>query len=169
MDCILLWSSNVRVHDSQAYRKKDVTRERISCILELRKIFLSFQTGFSLCQCCCCLCYPGEYLGLGTLIRYNWAQVLEACENLKLLSIYFDFCVDATSLSSAWSSRHCYVMLCYVMLCCVMYNAGHNNSQVRCRLQHEDCKTDAIRHDAGFDLQCRLKGTDVNLMSFAFQ
>ena len=28
MACILLWSSAVRVHDSQAYRKMDVTRER---------------------------------------------------------------------------------------------------------------------------------------------
>ena len=37
----------MRVHDSQAYRKMDVTRERISRILELREI-LSFQTGFSL-------------------------------------------------------------------------------------------------------------------------
>ena len=32
MACILLWSSAVRVHDSQAYRKMDVTRERISRI-----------------------------------------------------------------------------------------------------------------------------------------
>ena len=35
-------------HESQAYRKMDVTRERISCILELREILLSFQTGFNL-------------------------------------------------------------------------------------------------------------------------
>ena len=38
----------MRVHDSQAYRKMDVTRERISRILELREILLSIQTGFSL-------------------------------------------------------------------------------------------------------------------------
>ena len=38
----------MRVHDSQAYRKMDVTRERISRILELREILLSFQTSFSL-------------------------------------------------------------------------------------------------------------------------
>ena len=37
MACILLWSS-VGVYDSQAYRKMDVTRERISRILELREI-----------------------------------------------------------------------------------------------------------------------------------
>ena len=38
----------MRVHDSQAYRKMDVTRELISHILELREILLSIQTGFSL-------------------------------------------------------------------------------------------------------------------------
>ena len=59
------------------------------------------------CQCCCCLCYPGEYLRIGTLINYNWAQVLEACDCLKLLSIYIDLCVDDTGVvCSAWSSRH---------------------------------------------------------------
>ena len=48
MACILLSSSAVRVHDSQTYRKMDVTREHISRILELREIFLLFQTGFTL-------------------------------------------------------------------------------------------------------------------------
>ena len=48
MACILLWSSAVRVHDSQVYRKMNVARERISRILELREILLSFQTGFNL-------------------------------------------------------------------------------------------------------------------------
>ena len=38
----------MRVHDSQAYRKMDVTRERNRRILELREILLSFQTGLNL-------------------------------------------------------------------------------------------------------------------------
>ena len=38
----------MRVPDSQAYRKMDVTRERISRILELRDKLMSFQTGFNL-------------------------------------------------------------------------------------------------------------------------
>ena len=38
----------MRVHDSQAYRKMVVTRERISRSLEVREILLSIQTGFSL-------------------------------------------------------------------------------------------------------------------------
>ena len=38
----------MRVHDSQAFRKMDVTRERISRILELREILLLLETGFNL-------------------------------------------------------------------------------------------------------------------------
>ena len=48
MAYILLWSSAVRVHNSKAYRKMDVTRERIGRILELGEILLLFQTGFNL-------------------------------------------------------------------------------------------------------------------------
>ena len=71
MACVLLRSSAVRVHDSQAYRKMDVTRERISRILELREMLLSFKTGFNPVNAVDCLCYPGEHLRLGTLISYN--------------------------------------------------------------------------------------------------
>ena len=74
MDCIL-WSSAVRVPDLQACSEMDATRERIICILELREI-LCHSKLVQLYLCCCGLCYPGEYLGLGTLISYNWAQVL---------------------------------------------------------------------------------------------
>ena len=38
----------MRVHDSQTYRRMDVTRESISRILELRETLLSIQTRFSL-------------------------------------------------------------------------------------------------------------------------
>ena len=48
MACILLWSFAVRVHDSQAYRKTDVIKERISRILELREVLMSPQTCFNL-------------------------------------------------------------------------------------------------------------------------
>ena len=44
---ILLRSSAVRVHDSKAYRKMDVKKNRISHILELREMLLSIQTGFN--------------------------------------------------------------------------------------------------------------------------
>ena len=38
----------MRVHESQAYKKMDVTREHISHILAMRKMLLSFQNGFNL-------------------------------------------------------------------------------------------------------------------------
>ena len=38
MACILLCSPAVRVHDSQAYTKLDVTKEHISPTLELREM-----------------------------------------------------------------------------------------------------------------------------------
>ena len=48
MTCILHWGTAVRVNDSQAYRKMALTRKCIRRVLELRKILLSFQTGFNL-------------------------------------------------------------------------------------------------------------------------
>ena len=53
----------MRVHDSQAYRKMDVTRERISRILELKEILLSIQIGFNLVNAVV-VCYPGSISGL---------------------------------------------------------------------------------------------------------
>ena len=44
----------MRVRDLQVYRKMDVTRERISCILKLSGIHLSFQAGFNLVSAAVC-------------------------------------------------------------------------------------------------------------------
>ena len=90
----------------------DVTREHISRILELREMLLWFQTG----RCCCRLCYPGEYLRLGTLVIYNWARysklvtVLGFCL-FTLIFLLMQWCVVVVvfflvCFSSAWSSRH---------------------------------------------------------------
>ena len=38
----------MRVHDTQAYRRTDVTRARTSYTSELREIHLSFESGFNL-------------------------------------------------------------------------------------------------------------------------
>ena len=48
MACILFCRSAERVHVSEAYRKMDMTRERISLIFELTVMFLSFYKGFNL-------------------------------------------------------------------------------------------------------------------------
>ena len=66
MACILLLSSAVRVHNLQAYRKVDVTRERISRSLELREILLSIQTGFSLVNAAVVCAILESISGLGS-------------------------------------------------------------------------------------------------------
>ena len=97
MACILLWSYAVRVHDSQAYRKMDVTRECIRRILELKEILLSFQTGFNLVNSAVVCAVLKSISGLepSPVIVIVRAQILEACGCLKLLSIYFNLCFDA--------------------------------------------------------------------------
>ena len=76
----------------------DVTRQRISRILELREILMSFQIGFDLVNAAVVCAILQSILRLGTFIKYSRAQVLEACDRLKLLSIYFALCVDATGV-----------------------------------------------------------------------
>ena len=91
MACILLWSSAVRVHDSQAYRKMGVTRERISRILELREILLSIQTGFSLVNAAVACAILA---GTSVITEPRYLKLV----SLKLLSFNFDLCVDATGV-----------------------------------------------------------------------
>ena len=67
----LLCSYAVRVHDSRAYRKMDVTRKHISRILELRAILLSFQTGFNLVNAAIVCAILESISRLGTLVKYN--------------------------------------------------------------------------------------------------
>ena len=74
----------------------DVTRERISRILELREV-LSFQTGFILVSAAVACAILESISGLKPS-SVTTAQVLEACDSLKLMSIYFDLCVDATGV-----------------------------------------------------------------------
>ena len=96
MVCIL-WSSAVKVHDSQAYRKKDVTKERISRILELREIPLSFKTGFNIVNAALVCAILESISGLEPPSVIT-AQALEDCDCLKLLSTYFNNCVDVTGV-----------------------------------------------------------------------
>ena len=89
---ILLWSSAVRVHDSQAYRKMDVTRERNRRILELREMLLSIQTGFNLVNAAVACAILESISGLEPSL------VITEPRYLKLVSIDFDLCVDATGV-----------------------------------------------------------------------
>ena len=107
MAWILLWSSAVRVHDSQAHRKMDVTREHISCILELREILLSIQTAFSLVNAAVVCAILDSISGLNPhqllLSPGIWSLWLSQPSVHSLWSLcWCHWCC----LSSAWSSRH---------------------------------------------------------------
>ena len=56
----------MRVHNSQAYSKMDVTRERIEMDVtrEPREILLSFQTGFNLVNAAGVCAIPESFSGL---------------------------------------------------------------------------------------------------------
>ena len=75
MACILLWSSDVRVHVSQAYRKMDVTREHINCILELSEIhlviFLTWPHPLWTFLKPECSCQKGRYISLVCMMAYT--------------------------------------------------------------------------------------------------
>ena len=99
MACILLWSSAVRVHDSQAYRKMDVTRERISRVLELREIFSSIQTGFSLVNAAVdCAILESSISGLEPSSVITEPRYLKLVTVLSLCQRHFYLCVDATGV-----------------------------------------------------------------------
>ena len=78
--------------------QEDEYERSTSAVVGTEKNAFVFPNCFQPFQCCCRLCCPGEYLRLGTLVRYNWAQVIEACDCLKLSSIYFDLFVDAAGV-----------------------------------------------------------------------
>ena len=68
----------MRVHDSQAYRKTDVTRERISLISELREIPLSFQTGVNLVNAAVVCASLGMFVIPYTSITKHTHKTLQA-------------------------------------------------------------------------------------------
>ena len=79
MACILLWSSAVRVHNSQAQKKMDVTKERISRILELEEILLSLQTCFNLVNAAVLCAILESISDYGIAIKCLKAFVTSAC------------------------------------------------------------------------------------------
>ena len=83
----------MRIHYSQAYRKMDVTRERISRNLELKEIHLSIQSGFSLVNAAVVCAILESISGLEP------SSVITEPRYLKLVTvIHFDLCVDATGV-----------------------------------------------------------------------
>ena len=77
--------------------KMDVTRERISCILEVREILLSFRTGFNLVSTAV------VYAILENISGFEPSSIITEPRYLKLVTVssfcpFIFLCVDATSV-----------------------------------------------------------------------
>ena len=98
MACILLWSSAVRPWFT-CIQEDGCDKRAHQSYLGTRRNTPVIPNWFQPSQCCCCLCYLGEYLGLGTYWSL-WQS--EASVRLVLSLCWCHWCC----LSSAWSSRH---------------------------------------------------------------
>ena len=93
----------MRVHDSQAYRKMDVTRERISRVLELGEILLSIQIGFSLVNAAvaCAILQSNSGLELSSVItepRYLKLVTVSSFCPFTLISVLMPLVLFVISL-----------------------------------------------------------------------
>ena len=87
----------MRVHDSQAYKKMDVTRERISRILELREIVLSFQTGFSLVNAAVVCAVMESISGLepsSVITEPRYLKLVTVSQKRQILNRWTEYCSE---------------------------------------------------------------------------
>ena len=91
----------MRVRDSQAYRKMDVTMEPISCILELREILLSFQTGFNLANAAVVCAVLESTSGLEPSSVITEPRYLKLVTVSSFCTFIFYLCVAALGVVSA--------------------------------------------------------------------
>ena len=96
----------MRVHDSQAYRKMDVTRERIIRILELREILLSIETGFSLVNAAVVIAILESILGLEPFSVITEPRYLKLVTASSFCPFTLISVLMPLVLSSARSSSH---------------------------------------------------------------
>ena len=85
----------MRVHDLHAYRKIDVTRERISRYLELREILLSVQTVFNLVNAAVVCAVMESISGLepsSVITEPRYLKLVTEVGSMMLAAYHVDFC-----------------------------------------------------------------------------
>ena len=116
--CILLSMSAVMVHVPHAYKNMDLARERISLILELMAIFLSFQVTFSLVTSAVVWAIPSgldlssdtiapRYLKLWTVSSFLSSMVISVLMPLVLFVINLVFSALISMPYAVEASRVC--------------------------------------------------------------
>ena len=90
--CVLFSNSAVKVHDSQAYRNMEMTRERISFTFDPKDMLLSLQMGFSFVRAAVACSILERTSGLEPS---SVSKVLEARYSAQLLPFYLYLSLDA--------------------------------------------------------------------------
>ena len=106
--CVLFCNSAVKVHDSQAYRNMEMTRERISFTFDPNDLLFSLQMGFSFVRAAVACAILERTSGLES------SSETTAPRYLKLVTVpnFCPFTFISLSgyhwhcLSSVWSSLH---------------------------------------------------------------
>ena len=78
----------VKVHDSQAYRNMEMTRERISFTFDPRDMLLSLQMGFSFVRAAVACAILERTSGLEPSSETTAPRYFEGCYSAQLLSFY---------------------------------------------------------------------------------
>ena len=94
--CVLFSNSAVRVHDSQAYRNMEMTRERISVTFDSKDMLLSLQIGFS---------FVRAAVACAILERTSALEPSSETTAPRYLKLYLFGC-HWRCLSLVWSSPH---------------------------------------------------------------
>ena len=93
--CVLFSNSAVKVHDSQAYRNMEMTRERISFIFDPRDMLLSLQMGFSFVRAAVDCAILERTSGLEPSSETTAPRYLKLVASAQLLSFYLYLSLDA--------------------------------------------------------------------------
>ena len=96
----------MRVHDFQAYRKMDMTRDCISRILQLREILLSFQTGFNLVNAAVACAILESISGLEPMSVITEPRYLKLVTDSSICPFTLISVLMPLVLSLTWTSQH---------------------------------------------------------------
>ena len=98
----LLWGSMIHKHMGRW-----MWREYINCILKLKEIFLSFQTGFNLVNTVVVSAILESILGLEPSSVITKPRYMNLWQSQTSVHLFWSLCWRHwCCLSSAWSSRH---------------------------------------------------------------
>ena len=138
--CVLFSNSAVKVHDSQAYRNIEMTRERISFMFDPRDMLLSLQMGFSFVRAAVACAILERTSGLEpssetTVPSYLKLVTVPSFCPFTSISLSLSGC-HWRCLSLVWSSRHWFSSYTLCMFCRNILTRASSSCSSSAQLEH---------------------------------